>query len=235
LFTKSIIFAILILQINPEGENMKPLIFRSVVLILLLTGMIVSLSGLSLVPENLTGGESSMSAGRNNSTEVATLGGGCFWCVEAVYERIDGVQSVVSGYAGGKNANPTYEEICTGTTGHAEVVQVQFNPEVISYEDILDLFWKAHDPTTLNRQGADVGTQYRSIILYDSEAQAQAAERSKAKAAAYFDDPIVTEIVSLGAFYEAEKYHQDYYDNNPYAGYCTFVIRPKLQKLGLES
>jgi peptide-methionine (S)-S-oxide reductase len=235
LFTKSIIIFILILQINPEFENMKRLIVCSVVLVLLLAGMIISLSGLSPVPENLAGGGNSMSAGSTNSTEVATLGGGCFWCVEAVYERIDGVQSVVSGYAGGQKANPTYEEVCAGTTGHAEVVQIYFDPEVISYEDILDLFWKVHDPTTLNRQGADVGTQYRSIILYNGEAQAQAAERSKAKAAAYFDDPIVTEIVPLSAFYEAEKYHQDYYENNPYAGYCTFVIRPKLQKLGLDS
>jgi len=235
LFTKSIIIFILILQINPEGENMKRLIVRSVVLVLLLAGMIISLSGLSPVPENLAGGGNSMSAGSTNSTEVATLGGGCFWCVEAVYERIDGVQSVVSGYAGGQKANPTYEEVCAGTTGHAEIVQIYFDPEVISYEDILDLFWKVHDPTTLNRQGADVGTQYRSIILYNGEAQAQAAERSKAKAAAYFDDPILTEIVPLSAFYEAEKYHQDYYENNPYAGYCTFVIRPKLQKLGLDS
>jgi peptide-methionine (S)-S-oxide reductase len=235
LFTKSIIIFILILQINPEFENMKRLIVCSVVLVLLLAGMIISLSGLSPVPENLAGGGNSMSAGSTNSTEVATLGGGCFWCVEAVYERIDGVQSVVSGYAGGQKANPTYEEVCAGTTGHAEVVQIYFDPEVISYEDILDLFWKVHDPTTLNRQGADVGTQYRSIILYNGEAQVQAAERSKAKAAAYFDDPIVTEIVPLSAFYEAEKYHQDYYENNPYAGYCTFVIRPKLQKLGLDS
>jgi len=222
-------------EIYPEGENMKRRIVRSVVLVLLLAGMIISLSGLSPVPENLADGEKSMSAGSNNSTEVATLGGGCFWCVEAVYERIDGVQSVVSGYAGGQKDNPTYEEVCTGTTGHAEVVQVYFNPEVISYEEILDQFWKAHDPTTLNRQGADVGTQYRSIILYSSEAQAQAAERSKVKAAAHFDDPIVTEIVPLSTFYEAEKYHQDYYENNPFAGYCTFVIRPKLQKLGLDS
>jgi len=214
---------------------MRRLIVRSVVLVLLLAGMIISLSGLSPVPENLAGGGNSMSAGSTNSTEVAILGGGCFWCVEAVYERIDGVQSVVSGYAGGQKANPTYEEVCAGTTGQAEVVQIHFDPEVISYEDILDLFWKVHDPTTLNRQGADVGTQYRSIILYNGEAQAQAAERSEAKAAAYFDDPILTEIVPLSAFYEAEKYHQDYYENNPYAGYCTFVIRPKLQKLGLDS
>jgi len=169
-----------------------------------------------------------------NSGEIATLGGGCFWCIEAVYERIDGVKAVVSGYAGGEKPNPTYEEVCTGTTGHAEVVQIHFDPQVISYEGILDLFWKAHDPTTLNRQGADVGTQYRSIILYNSETQARAAERSKAGAAADFDNPIVTEILPLTAFYEAERYHQDYYNNNPYAGYCTYVIKPKLKKLGLN-
>ncbi|MBN2552221.1 MAG: peptide-methionine (S)-S-oxide reductase MsrA [Spirochaetales bacterium] len=170
-----------------------------------------------------------------NGSEIATLGGGCFWCIEAVYERIDGVKEVISGYAGGDKADPTYEEVCSGTTGHAEVVQIHFDPEVISYEEILDLFWKAHDPTTVNRQGADVGTQYRSIILYHGEAQARAAERSKAGAAADFDRPIVTEIVPLTAFYEAERYHQDYYQNNPRAGYCTFLIRPKLQKLGLDS
>ena len=170
-----------------------------------------------------------------NGSEIATLGGGCFWCIEAVYERIDGVKKVISGYAGGDKADPTYEEVCSGSTGHAEVVQIHFDPEVISYEGILDLFWKAHDPTTVNRQGADAGTQYRSIILYDSEAQARAAELSKAAAAANFDRPIVTEIVPLSAFYKAETYHQDYYRNNPRAGYCTFVITPKLQKLGLDS
>jgi peptide-methionine (S)-S-oxide reductase len=170
----------------------------------------------------------------SSGTEAATLGGGCFWCLEAVYERIPGVKSVVFGYAGGEKANPTYEEVCSGTTGHAEVVQVHFDPEVISYEEILSVFWKAHDPTTPNRQGADVGTQYRSIILYSSEEQARAAERSKAEAAAYFKDPIVTEIVPLTAFYEAESAHQDYYENNRHAGYCTLVIRPKLQMLGLN-
>jgi peptide-methionine (S)-S-oxide reductase len=171
----------------------------------------------------------------NSDTEIATLGGGCFWCIEAVYQRIDGVKAVVSGYAGGDKADPTYEEVCYGTTGHAEVVQIHFDPNVISYEEVLDLFWKAHDPTTLNRQGADVGTQYRSIILYNGEEQQRAAERSKAKAAAAFDSPIVTEIAPLTGFYKAEKYHQDYYRNNPHAGYCSFVIRPKLQKLGLDS
>ena len=170
----------------------------------------------------------------NGGTEISTLGGGCFWCIEAVYTRIDGIKAVVSGYAGGQKENPTYEEICSGTTGHAEVVQIQFDPQVISYEQVLDLFWKAHDPTTLNRQGADVGSQYRSIILYNSEDQAKAAERSKARAGENFSDPIVTEIVPLTDFYPAENYHQDYYRNNPYAGYCSFVIRPKLQRLGLE-
>jgi peptide-methionine (S)-S-oxide reductase len=171
-----------------------------------------------------------------SGTEVATLGGGCFWCVEAVYERIDGIVDVVSGYAGGHTENPTYYEVTSGKTGHAEVVQVYFDPEVISYEKILELFWKAHDPTTLNRQGADVGTQYRSIILYSDERQKEIAEKSKAmeNASGHFPNPIVTQIEPLTAFYEAEDYHQDYYENNPYAGYCTFVIRPKLDKLGLE-
>ncbi|MBN1838094.1 MAG: peptide-methionine (S)-S-oxide reductase MsrA [Spirochaetales bacterium] len=175
-----------------------------------------------------------MSEAKTGNTEVATLGGGCFWCLEAVYERIEGVKSVVSGYAGGTKTNPTYSEVCSGSTGHAEVVQVEFDPATISYEQVLELFWKAHDPTTLNRQGADVGTQYRSIILYRDEAQRQAAERSMAKAAKDFREPIVTELKPLRSFYRAEEYHQDYYAKNPYAGYCTFVIRPKLQKLSLE-
>jgi peptide-methionine (S)-S-oxide reductase len=173
--------------------------------------------------------------GENSAgTSVATLGGGCFWCVEAVYERIAGVKAVVSGYAGGDRPNPTYEQVCTGATGHAEVVQVEFDPETISYEKILELFWKAHDPTTLNRQGADVGTQYRSVILYSDEAQRRTAEASRREVAKSFQRPIVTEIRPLAAFYRAEDHHQDYYANNPYAGYCSFVIRPKLQKLGLE-
>jgi peptide-methionine (S)-S-oxide reductase len=169
-------------------------------------------------------------------TEVATLGGGCFWCVEAVYERIDGIVDVVSGYAGGSTENPTYYEVTSGKTGHAEVVQVHFDPEKIGYDEVLELFWRAHDPTTLNRQGADVGTQYRSIILYSDDKQREIAERSKAKedSSGHYPNPIVTEIEPLTAFYEAEDYHQDYYENNPYAGYCTFVIRPKLDKLGLQ-
>ena len=161
----------------------------------------------------------------------ATLGGGCFWCVEAVYQTVPGILSVISGYAGGQVPNPTYEQVCTGRTGHAEVVQIEFETDKISYEQIIDLFWKAHDPTTLNRQGGDTGTQYRSIILYENEAQRAVAERSKSAAQALFKDPIVTEIEPLKAFYPAEKYHQDFYENNPNYPYSRAIIRPKLEKL----
>ncbi|MFM1769457.1 MAG: peptide-methionine (S)-S-oxide reductase MsrA [Verrucomicrobiota bacterium] len=163
--------------------------------------------------------------------ETATLGAGCFWCVEAVFERLPGVKSVTSGYTGGRTANPTYEDICTGLTGHAEVTQVEFDPKVISFSEILDVFWQSHDPTTLNRQGADVGTQYRSAIFYHGESQKLAAEKSKKAAQADFDRPIVTEITAAGKFYKAENYHQDYFRNNPNNRYCTLVIRPKLEKL----
>jgi len=166
-----------------------------------------------------------------SSTELATVGGGCFWCTEAVLERLPGVKKVVSGYAGGHVNNPTYEEVCTGTTGHAEVIQVEFDPAVISYDKILEVFFEAHDPTTLNRQGADEGTQYRSVIFYHNEAQQKAAARAKIAAQALWPDPIVTEISPLTKFYVAEKYHQDYFKNNPNAGYCTFVIKPKVKKL----
>ena len=166
-----------------------------------------------------------------NHTEVATLGGGCFWCMEAEFQRIPGVISVTSGFAGGTKPNPTYKEVCTGETGHAEVTQIEFDPQKISYEKLLDYFWDAHDPTTLNRQGADTGTQYRSIILYTTEAQKAAAEKSKAEAQKHFKSPIVTEIVPLQKFYKAEDYHQNYYNDNPNQGYCQFVIRPKVEKL----
>jgi len=167
----------------------------------------------------------------SSKTQQATFGGGCFWCFDAIFKTEDGVKKVTSGYAGGKTSNPTYEQVCAGATGHAEVVQIEFDPAKVSYEQLLDLFWRAHDPTTLNRQGADHGTQYRSIILYHNEAQKQAAEKSKHKAAGQFKDPIVTEIISLKEFYSAEGYHQDYYKNNPRAPYCTMVIHPKLEKL----
>lgn len=164
-------------------------------------------------------------------TETATLGAGCFWCVEAVFERLPGVKKVVSGYTGGHVDNPTYKQVCTGATGHAEVAQVEFDPAVISFEKILEVFFEAHDPTTLNRQGADEGDQYRSAIFYASEEQRQTALRARAAAQKNWDDPIVTEITPLGKFYPAEDYHQNYFKNNPNQGYCTFVIKPKVKKL----
>lgn len=164
-------------------------------------------------------------------TETATLGGGCFWCLDAVYREIDGVVEVVSGYAGGKRPDPTYELVSTGNTGHAEVVRVTFDPDVISYRDILDIFWSIHDPTTLNRQGADVGTQYRSIILYNDDTQKAEAEASRDAAQSLWSNPIVTEILALDAFYRAEDYHQDYFAKHPENAYCAIVINPKLEKL----
>ncbi|MYB55696.1 MAG: peptide-methionine (S)-S-oxide reductase MsrA [Gemmatimonadetes bacterium] len=164
--------------------------------------------------------------------ETATLGGGCFWCVEAIYQDVIGVHKVVSGYAGGTVENPTYEEVCSGTTGHAEVVQIAFDPTVISFEEILFIFWRTHDPTTLNRQGNDVGTQYRSVIYYHDEEQKKIAEQSMAETEAsdLWADPIVTEIAPLPIFYEGEAYHQNYFVENPYQPYCIFVINPKVQK-----
>jgi peptide-methionine (S)-S-oxide reductase len=159
------------------------------------------------------------------------LGGGCFWCTEAAYELVPGVKSVESGYAGGRVANPTYQQVCDGTTGHAEVIKINYDPQQVTLPELLDLFWVIHDPTTLNRQGADEGTQYRSIVLYSNEEQKAAAEKSKAAAESKFQDPIVTEIVPLGAYYPAEEYHQDYFRKNPNQGYCRAVIRPKIDKL----
>jgi peptide-methionine (S)-S-oxide reductase len=177
---------------------------------------------------------SSVTDKNNEQLETAIIGGGCFWCTEAVFEKVDGVKEAISGYAGGKNPNPTYKEICTGLTGHAEVIKILFDPAKISFREILEIFGDAHDPTTLNRQGADVGTQYRSTIMYLNESQKQAAEKWKIQLNAKLQDPVVTEIVPAPKFYEAEKYHQDYYEKNPNQGYCNFVIRPKLKKLNLE-
>jgi peptide-methionine (S)-S-oxide reductase len=168
------------------------------------------------------------------AAETATFGAGCFWCVEAVLEQVAGVQAVASGYMGGTVDNPTYKQVCTGETGHAEVVQVTFDPGQVTYAELLRWFWRLHDPTTRNRQGADVGTQYRSAIYWHSEAQRQEAERSKAEAQAAFDQPIVTEITQADRFWPAEDYHQDYYRQNSGQGYCRAVIAPKLDKLGLR-
>jgi len=170
----------------------------------------------------------------SGSKDTATLGAGCFWCVEAVFEQLDGVESVEAGYAGGDTPNPTYEAVCSGSTGHAEVTQVVFDTGLISYAELLEMFWKSHDPTTLNRQGADAGTQYRSAIFYHDEKQREIAEKSKAAAQAYFEDAIVTEITPLERFFPAENYHQDYYRRNRNAPYCQVVIAPKLKKLKLE-
>jgi peptide-methionine (S)-S-oxide reductase len=203
-------------------SSMSQYFQRLLMLVLLLT------AGTADAQQTATGEKPMQS---EKKVEHATLGGGCFWCLEAVFERVEGVKSVISGYAGGIVANPSYEQVCTGTTGHAEVVQIEFDPAVVSFDSLLEVFWEAHDPTTMNRQGPDEGTQYRSIILYQDEQQRLAAERSRRNAAANFSAPITTEIVPLKIFYKAEGYHQDYFRNNPNAPYCVFVIKPKLKKL----
>lgn len=169
---------------------------------------------------------------KQTNLETITLGGGCYWCVEAVYENLNGVKSVVSGFSGGKTINPSYKEVCTGRTGHAEVVQITYNKTLTNLDDILKVFFTVHDPTTLNRQGADVGTQYRSIIFYHNEEQKQAAQKiiaalNKAKV---YDSPIVTAVEPFTKFYKAEPYHQDYYENNINQPYCRMVIQPKIDK-----
>jgi peptide-methionine (S)-S-oxide reductase len=169
---------------------------------------------------------------QSQQTELATFGAGCFWCVEAIYQRVSGVMDIESGYAGGHVINPTYKQVTTGRTGHAEVVRITFRPDIISFEELLEVFWHTHDPTTLNRQGADVGTQYRSAIFYHNEEQKQIAEASlkKTDESNLWDDPIVTEITELSNYSTAEDYHQNYFNNNPNAGYCSIVIAPKVQK-----
>ena len=168
----------------------------------------------------------------NINLEIATVGGGCFWCTEAVFQEVKGIQKVVSGYTGGNApGRPTYREICSGLTGHAEVVQVTFDPAIISYEDILLIFMTTHDPTTLNRQGADAGTQYRSVIYYHNDIQERKAKMVLKEMSAIYEKPIVTELSPLGVFYDAEEQHQDYYKNNSEQGYCQVVISPKLAKI----
>lgn len=208
-----------------EIDSMR--ILNSVILLSVLTLAIMSR------PMNATPSPTPSSVSQKTAT--ATFGGGCFWCMDAVYQYVPGIIKITSGFAGGTTDHPTYEQVCTGRTGHAEVIQITYDPAKVSYNQLLDLFWKAHDPTTLNRQGADSGTQYRSIILTSSPEEASEAEASKKKAQAQFPDPIVTEIVPLKTFYPAEEYHQDYYQNNKDRNpYCQVVIAPKLRKLGLE-
>lgn len=170
----------------------------------------------------------------NEITEKAIFAGGCFWCVEAVFQRMAGVLTVTPGYLGGETAHPTYEQICRGDTGHAEAVEVAFDPQRVTYEQLLDVFWRMHDPTTLNRQGADTGTQYRSAIFYHDDSQKTAAHASLQQAQASWKDPIVTEIVAASPFTPAERYHHNYFNANRDAGYCHSVIAPKLQKMGLN-
>ncbi|HKJ42809.1 MAG TPA: peptide-methionine (S)-S-oxide reductase MsrA [Sunxiuqinia sp.] len=169
---------------------------------------------------------------KNNNMEIATFGEGCFWCSEAVFQELEGVESVTSGYSGGDVINPSYREVCTERTGHAEVVEIEFDPTVISFKELLEVFWSTHDPTTLNRQGADVGTQYRSVIFYHNEQQKETGEKLKQKLndENVFGKPVVTEISPWKNFFRAEDYHQDYYKKNPSQGYCQFVIVPKLEK-----
>lgn len=164
------------------------------------------------------------------ATEIATLGGGCFWCLEAVYQQLQGVVSVESGYAGGQVPNPTYEQVCEGTTGHAEVVRLNFDPDIASYREILEIFFTIHDPTTRNRQGNDIGTQYRSVIFFHSPKQQKTAKQVIAEMANVWDAPIVTELQPAEAYYKAEAYHQDYFRQNPMQGYCAFVVAPKVAK-----
>jgi len=188
------------------------------------------LAGLVYVPD----AEAEMS--HMGKTETVTFAGGCFWCIEAVMQQIDGVKSVISGYTGGETENPTYEEVCSGRTGHAEAVQVEFDPSVVRFEQLLDVFWQAHDPTQLNRQGADVGTQYRSAVFYHSDAQKKAVQESirNLEASGEVKGKVVTEVAPAAKFYQAESYHQNYYRENKNASYCRFVILPKMRKLGLE-
>jgi peptide-methionine (S)-S-oxide reductase len=168
----------------------------------------------------------------NQDLELATFGSGCFWCTEAIFLNVDGVEKVESGYSGGKVKNPTYKEICSGLTGHAEVIQLSYDPKKITYEELLEIFWQTHDPTTLNRQGADEGTQYRSVVFYHNEEQKKLATfyKNQLEEAKAFNNPIVTEISPYSVFYKAEDYHQNYYNLNSKAPYCSYVIQPKLEK-----
>jgi peptide-methionine (S)-S-oxide reductase len=203
-------------------------------------GVVLYLSIFAKADNELRGGASSASKSSSSSSsasssaelQTATFGAGCFWCTEAVFQRLNGVYSVTSGYSGGKVKNPTYEQVCKGDTGHAECIQLTFDPKVISYVDLLEIFWQTHDPTTKNRQGPDTGTQYRSAIFYHTEEQKELAEKYKKKLdeSGAFSEPIVTEVTKFSEFYPAEKYHQNFFNDNPKQDYCKAVIRPKIDK-----
>jgi len=201
----------------------------SFAIVFLTTGNSCSQKSKNENPNNTMTDEST--AGQNG-LQIATFGSGCFWCTEAIFQQVEGVIKAESGYAGGKVKNPTYKEVCSGLTGHAEVIQITYDPSKVSFEELLEFFWKSHDPTTLNKQGADVGTQYRSAIFYHSEEQKKLAEayKNKLDASGAFDKPIVTEISPFTEFYKAEDYHQNYYNLNGNAPYCSYVIQPKLEK-----
>jgi peptide-methionine (S)-S-oxide reductase len=200
----------------------------------------IFLSAMMLLAGVSCGQQSAADASKTMATEkkeqsglqVATFGNGCFWCTEAIFQRLNGVDKVVSGYSGGKVKNPTYKEVCSGLTGHAEVIQITYDPKKITFDELLEVFWKTHDPTTLNRQGADEGTQYRSAVFYHSEEQKSLATeyRKKLDASGAFNNPIVTEITPFSEFYPAEDYHQNYFNLNGTAPYCSFVIQPKIEK-----
>ena len=196
---------------------------------LFITGLILSLSTLSLSAQDTD-------MNKEKNLEKATFGAGCFWCVEAIYEIVEGIEHVESGYSGGHVENPSYKEVTSGRTGHAEVARIHFDPEVITYEELLEVLWHTHNPTTLNRQGNDVGTQYRSVIFYHNEEQKKIAEASlkRTDESGLWDDPIVTKIQPLENYFVAENYHQNYFENNPNAGYCSFVIAPKVKKFKKE-
>ncbi len=210
---------------------------RDFLAVLFVTGLFATIGcGMAVVadePIAIEKNTSKESKNHNMELSTATFGGGCFWCTEAVFAELKGVESVTSGYMGGQVENPTYQDICTGLTGHAEVIQIKYDASVVPFEVLLEVFWKTHDPTTINRQGADVGTQYRSVIFYHDNKQKAIAEQYKIKLddAGAFDSPIVTEISQATTFYEAEDYHQDYYAQNPNQGYCRALIPPKLEKL----
>jgi len=210
---------------------MIPIMLRKLLLMLLFPALACCEPAKDMTDQKLPAPKPKVPEG----AEVLTLGAGCFWCIEAAYKQLGGVYSATSGYMGGTVASPNYEQICTGTTGHAEVVQVVFDPKKISAEKIIAWFWDLHDPTTLNRQGNDEGTQYRSAIFYHNDAQKSVAEASKKAAQANFKDPIVTEITKASTFYPAENYHQDYYEQNKSKNpYCKYIIEPKLKKLKLD-